>query len=63
MGEMQVSKAPKKNRHTDKPAKELVAAVHVVATPHKRIITPKYLPIGSFCIRIELGYCAKRYPK
>jgi hypothetical protein len=56
IGERQVSTAPKKNLQVAKDAKELVAAIQVVITPQRTIITPKFLPIGSFCINMELGY-------
>jgi hypothetical protein len=60
IGERHVSKAPKKKRQVAKVANEFVAAMHVVTVPQSSTITPKYFPIGSFCMRTELGYCATR---
>jgi hypothetical protein len=57
-GDRQVSNAPKKKRQVAKVAKEFVAAMQVVTMPQRSTITPKYFPIGSFCMRTELGYCA-----
>lgn len=63
MGDMQVSKKPRKTRLTQRVAKFLVKAVVVVVSPQSKIMAPKYRPIGSFCIRIELGYCQTKYPR
>jgi hypothetical protein len=60
IGERQVSKAPKKNRQVASVANEFVAAMHVVTTPQSKVIAPKYFPMGSFCIKMELGYWANR---
>jgi hypothetical protein len=63
IGERQVSKAPRKNLQVARVAKEFVAAMHAVTIPHIRTIPPKYFPSGNFCMRMELGYWAKRYPR
>lgn len=60
IGDRQVSNAPRKNLQTARVAKEFVAAMHVVTIPQRRTMAPKYLPSGSFCMRIELGYWKKR---
>jgi hypothetical protein len=60
IGERHVSNAPKKKRQVAKVANEFVAAIQVVTMPQRSTITPKYFPIGSFCMSTELGYCATR---
>jgi hypothetical protein len=60
MRERHVSKASRKNRHVASVAKEFVAAMQVVTIPQSRTIVSKYRPIGNFCIKMELGYWAKR---
>jgi len=57
IGPIQVSKKPRKTRLVANVAKFVAAAVVVVVMPQSRIMIPKYLPIGSFCIKTELGYC------
>lgn len=52
---------PKKTRLIARVVKLVVTTVVVAVTPQRIIMIPKYLPIGSFCIRIELGYCQTRY--
>jgi hypothetical protein len=61
IGDEHVSKTPRKALLTQRVVKLVTATVVVVVRLQRRIMAPKYRPIGSFCISMALGYCHTRY--
>jgi hypothetical protein len=61
-GFKQDSKTPRKNRPTASVAKLVAEPVAASVAPQRMKLIARYFPVGNFCIRILVGYCAIKYP-
>lgn len=61
-GFKQDSKTPRKNRPTARVENLVAEPVAARVAPHRTKLTAMYLPVGNFCIKRLVGYCAIRYP-
>jgi hypothetical protein len=63
LGSAHASAAPASALNAANPAKLCAAAWIIKKTPHSMMLNPRYLPIGSRCIKKFVGNAQAKNPK
>ena len=63
LGSEHASAAPANALNVARPAKFFAAAWIIKKTPQRQMLKPKYLPMGSLCMRKFVGNAQAKNPK